>query len=64
MKPRILQFILNFSIVAMAICSSVWLYNFFGPNLPKVEHISMAVECFFSIIVIILALTKKKWNKQ
>ena len=64
MKPRTLQFILNLSIVAAAIGSSIWLYNFFGPNLPKVDHIAVAIEAFFSIIIIILVLTKKKWDKQ
>ena len=64
MKPKTLQFIFNLSILAMAICCGVWLYNFFGPNLPKVENTSLAIEGFFSIIVIVLAITKKKWDKQ
>jgi len=64
MKPRTLQFILNFSIVAAAISSSIWLYNSFGPNLPIVEHICVVTEGIFSVIIIILVLTKKKWDKQ
>ena len=55
---------MNFSIVAAAICTSVWLYNSFGPNLPKVDHICVVTEAVFSVIIIILALTKKKWDKQ
>ncbi len=64
MKTRTLQFILNFSIVAAAICTSIWLYNSFGPNLPKVDHICIVTEAVFSVVIIILALTKKKWDKQ
>ena len=64
MKPRTLQFILNFSIVAAAICTSVWLYNSFGPNLAKVDHACLVIEAVFSVIIIILALTRKKWDKQ
>ena len=64
MNPRTLQFILNTSILIAAICGGVLLYNTFGPNLPKIEHTSIAIEGFFSIIIIILALTKKKWDKQ
>ena len=65
MNPKMLQFIFNFSIVAAAICSTVWLYNSFGPNLPKVDHACIIIEGIFSIIIIILVAAKKKWvNKD
>ena len=64
MKPKTIQLILNSSIIAMAICCGVWLYNFFGPNLPQIENASLAVEGIFAIIILAIVLTRKKWNNQ
>jgi hypothetical protein len=64
MNPKTIQLIFNISIVAAAFCNSVWLYNSFGPNLPKVDHTCIVIEGILSIIIIVIVLTKKKWNKQ
>ena len=64
MKPKTIQLIFNISIVAGIICSSFLIYNTFCPNLPKVYHTCIVFEFILSIIIIVLALTKKKWDKH
>ena len=64
MKPKTVRFILDASLLIAAICSCVMIYNFFCPNLPKVAHTAIVLECIFSIIIFILVITKKKWDKQ
>ena len=64
MKSKTIQLMFNISIVAGIICSSVWIYNTLGPNLPKVDHTCIVFEFILSIIIIVIVLTKKKWDKQ
>ena len=64
MKPKTVRIILDASLLIAAICSCFLIYNFFCPNLPKVAHTAIVLEGFFSIIILILVITKKKWDKQ
>ena len=64
MAPKPIRQFFNLCIITAAICSGVWLYNTFGPHLSKVDCICLAIESVFSPIIIVLALTKKKWDKQ
>ncbi len=64
MKPRTIQFIFYTSIIIAGICGCFLIYNFFCPNLPKVTHTAIVLKGFFLIIILILVITKKKWDKQ
>ena len=64
MNPKTLRIILDASLLIVAICGCFIIYNFFCPNLPKVAHTAIVLEGFFSIIILILVITKKKWDKQ
>lgn len=64
MKPRTIQFIFYTTIIIAGICSCVYLYCIFGPNPPIVEHTAIVLEGICSIIILILVITKKKWDKQ
>ena len=64
MKPKTLRIILDASLLIAAICGCFMIYNFFCPNLPKVAHTAIVLEGLCSIIIIILLITKKKWDKQ
>ena len=64
MKPKTLRIILDASLLIVAICGCFLIYDFFCPNLPKVAHTAIVLEGFFTIIILILIITKKKWDKQ
>ena len=62
-KRKVFKFIANFCIVAMAISCGVWLYNMIGPRDGMLEDVSLAVDSIFAIILLVLLMTRKKWNK-
>jgi hypothetical protein len=64
MKPKTVRIILDASLLIAAICGCFLIYNFFCPNLPKVYHTCIVIEGILSIIIIVIVLTKKKWDKQ
>jgi hypothetical protein len=62
-KGKVFKFIANFCIVAMAISCGVWLYNMIGPRDGMLEDVSLAVESIFVLILLVLLMTRKKWDK-
>ena len=64
MKPKTVRIILDASLLIAAICGCFLIYNFFCPNLPKVDHTCIVIEGIVSIIIFVIVLTKKKWDKH
>ncbi|MBO4500046.1 MAG: hypothetical protein J5732_07315 [Bacteroidaceae bacterium] len=64
MKPKTVENLYNICIIGAFVGAVLYLYNFFGPHQPKATHISLAITGICGIILIVLAITKKNWDKQ
>ena len=64
MKPETCRTLYHSSIIGELVGAVLYLYNFFGPRQPKATHISIAIIGVSVITLIILLITKKKWDKQ